>query len=133
MENLYMDAQFDIVFVNLNAIDWKNKIIIDGNWVCIESTGESGDVVGDAYLWSVYMPSHNDPIWMQKFSPWKSWASPTVYLSKSDRSEGDILTFTRLKTKRSSLHNNSLRDYNNFIRSNGQIDYSRSFVAHFRF
>lgn len=63
----------------------------------------------------------------------KSWASPTVYISKLRRSEGDILTFTHLKTKRSSLHNNSLRDYNNFIMSNGQIDYSRSFVAHFRF
>lgn len=64
-----MDAQFDIVFVNLNTnLDWKNKIIIDGNLVCVESTSESGDLVGDAYLWSVYMPSHSDPIWMQKFS-----------------------------------------------------------------
>lgn len=87
------------------------------------------------------MPSHNDPIWMQKFS-YSSCSfdervepllQPVVYISELRRSEGDVLTFNHLKTKRSSLYNNSLRDYNNFIMSNCQIDYSRSFVADFRF
>lgn len=50
------------MFVNLNAnLDWKNKMIIDRNLVCVESTSESGDLAGDVYL-------HSDPIWMQKFS-----------------------------------------------------------------